>query len=905
MNEYGMDAEVRNIAGGWDVILNHVYADQTGDIDRDLAKDHPGAKVFWESRERRAARSLIEGRRRILETAYARMACPQCRRAISEARSILEQIPSTDAEGGASAEPQASGADTPAAGAPAQSGSEPAKEAPEPEQDKGEEDGAPAAFVCPACGAEIPVDDLKRMLGKLLAQIATQLQQGAKTEKEPETGAEEEPETQDQQQPAAQTPAPAQTPQAAAPEEPPKQESRRRFEERVVHFGAPVIKMSVQDWDTLKRGLSVSKDWEVDGILSDEVNAPVWGARSFYDDVYLVVDGTDRDVRDLMAYMADMAPSLKVESVDRISEAGPKAPKGKLIVALGAGPNLDFEPPSRERFIKKGLTYATVRNMKEASRTCQRFIRDNELGGGNWYAGGSGSVMPGDVFDENGEMVGRISYNGRMWSPDEKEVFERRRRAFAARRGSRLSEKADDYKEFPGTSQATYVRALDWATARAKAMRTPYYVYTMGSSYFGDAFPSGQAVLQTRVDPSGVVKDVGTSGAPLMGESAGPAFRPLLGELSKPTETVPEGVEVRIVDVQGDDAFVARGTALHKVPAADVLVYPKGASLGEALAALRSGNVDARQVAKVRLECRSGARRLVDIPEAKVASDAKYVVAYLPDPKAHRKALAEARRYARVSEGPDGTFTAYPDGAAASDAVAKAVEDAGGHVVRSRVAFRYDPDRPLSEQLDSADEADVAKGVNDLFMSAYENLKRARQVFVDVKTAAIQKAIAMLQGEGKGKKTVKALEKLEGKLDIEGQVKGLSKMMEELSKAHDVFVGEFPEVQSEPAPEPAPEPEAPAEPEPQAQPQAPAQEPAQEPAPQAQAAPAAPAAPPQDQQTQQAAERVRESEDWSLFKVLFQEGAAYAKLAQVVKDVVPELDPVGVHKVVHHLTDYS
>lgn len=50
-------------------------------------------------------------------------------------------------------------------------------------------------------------------------------------------------------------------------------------------------------------------------------------------------------------------------------------------------------------------------SIAEASAACRKFIADNELGGGNWSGG--------DVQDEAGKVVARISYNGRAWLPSD------------------------------------------------------------------------------------------------------------------------------------------------------------------------------------------------------------------------------------------------------------------------------------------------------------------------------------------------------------------------------------------------------------------------------------------------------------------------------------------------------
>lgn len=53
--------------------------------------------------------------------------------------------------------------------------------------------------------------------------------------------------------------------------------------------------------------------------------------------------------------------------------------------------------------------WRVVGSIEEASDVCCNFIDENDLGGGNWSGG--------NVF-RDGEMVARISYNGRIWNPD-------------------------------------------------------------------------------------------------------------------------------------------------------------------------------------------------------------------------------------------------------------------------------------------------------------------------------------------------------------------------------------------------------------------------------------------------------------------------------------------------------
>ena len=52
-----------------------------------------------------------------------------------------------------------------------------------------------------------------------------------------------------------------------------------------------------------------------------------------------------------------------------------------------------------------------VTTLKEASEVCRRYIDRWELGGGNWSGG--------DIL-EDGKLIARISYNGRVWKYDKK-----------------------------------------------------------------------------------------------------------------------------------------------------------------------------------------------------------------------------------------------------------------------------------------------------------------------------------------------------------------------------------------------------------------------------------------------------------------------------------------------------
>jgi hypothetical protein len=82
-----------------------------------------------------------------------------------------------------------------------------------------------------------------------------------------------------------------------------------------------------------------------------------------------------------------------------------RSPNAPTFVTLSAGPNPDYENDMR----RAPKTRVPVSSFEEASRVCQNFIREHELGGGNWTGG--------TVTDAKGRVIGRVSYNGRVWPP--------------------------------------------------------------------------------------------------------------------------------------------------------------------------------------------------------------------------------------------------------------------------------------------------------------------------------------------------------------------------------------------------------------------------------------------------------------------------------------------------------
>jgi len=108
---------------------------------------------------------------------------------------------------------------------------------------------------------------------------------------------------------------------------------------------------------------------------------------------------------------SDINPGARImESIGTEREATPQElqQRRRLEVFLVAVGNPDFgQDPTRPPY---GVTSKEicVQTLEEASITCRQYIVENDLGGGNW---------PGaKVHDaDTGALVGRISYNGRVW----------------------------------------------------------------------------------------------------------------------------------------------------------------------------------------------------------------------------------------------------------------------------------------------------------------------------------------------------------------------------------------------------------------------------------------------------------------------------------------------------------
>lgn len=92
-----------------------------------------------------------------------------------------------------------------------------------------------------------------------------------------------------------------------------------------------------------------------------------------------------------------------------MSRPAPKRPRRPYTVRLAAVGN----PDMRQGRTLPGVRAQTVRarDFAEASERCRAYIAEHDLGAGNWSGG--------DVRDHTGALVARVSYNGRVWPPEE------------------------------------------------------------------------------------------------------------------------------------------------------------------------------------------------------------------------------------------------------------------------------------------------------------------------------------------------------------------------------------------------------------------------------------------------------------------------------------------------------
>jgi len=94
-------------------------------------------------------------------------------------------------------------------------------------------------------------------------------------------------------------------------------------------------------------------------------------------------------------------------------------------VRLEAQSNPDFGPGTHQRMVRIKPYTVEVDSLEEASRVVEKFIEDNDLGGGNFNFG---------IVTDNGKEIAWVSYNRKVWatnpyttkSSDAKEIIIRK-----------------------------------------------------------------------------------------------------------------------------------------------------------------------------------------------------------------------------------------------------------------------------------------------------------------------------------------------------------------------------------------------------------------------------------------------------------------------------------------------
>ena len=64
---------------------------------------------------------------------------------------------------------------------------------------------------------------------------------------------------------------------------------------------------------------------------------------------------------------------------------------------------------------REGAMVVNVNSLREAAQTCGQYIGLNDLGSGNWAGG--------QIMDDDGNEIARVSFNGRIWAPDGSEII--------------------------------------------------------------------------------------------------------------------------------------------------------------------------------------------------------------------------------------------------------------------------------------------------------------------------------------------------------------------------------------------------------------------------------------------------------------------------------------------------
>lgn len=86
----------------------------------------------------------------------------------------------------------------------------------------------------------------------------------------------------------------------------------------------------------------------------------------------------------------------------------------KYKVKLSNVGNPDHRQDPRRNLPDTTCGWAHVETLRECAQMCGDYITFYDLGGGNWNGG--------EIVDDRGVVVGRVSYNGRVWDSNGKEI---------------------------------------------------------------------------------------------------------------------------------------------------------------------------------------------------------------------------------------------------------------------------------------------------------------------------------------------------------------------------------------------------------------------------------------------------------------------------------------------------
>lgn len=82
----------------------------------------------------------------------------------------------------------------------------------------------------------------------------------------------------------------------------------------------------------------------------------------------------------------------------------------KVKLASCGNPDYPGQDPNRPLYGAERNRTVRVKDLKEAQQVCRAFIVRNHLGGGNWAGG--------EVLDDDGKIIAKVGFNGRVWTPE-------------------------------------------------------------------------------------------------------------------------------------------------------------------------------------------------------------------------------------------------------------------------------------------------------------------------------------------------------------------------------------------------------------------------------------------------------------------------------------------------------